>query len=328
MASAIHSLSEVAYGVESTPGQIVVADSGLVVDEGIAAYSEIEERQVLEAPRGVLAEVEDILTRKASELAYTQPLTFEEFPIVLLAGLGMSTSGAGPYVHTSLPSMTDPNSLSALSFEMFLTDGSTQHEKRKFAFGQCSEFTVELAFGQAARLSANWFGRAGLALASPATPSVLTGRELIPSELFSLFIDDAYANLGTTQISSIIRSATLRVDTGVRPNYSLDGRADLDFSGLLRGMIGVELDITAEFDANVALELADWRAGTARFISLEAAGSGTSEMKLQSALAYVEPPTFAEEDGLVVGNLRLRGRYDATSGNLFNAEVTNSIAAY
>lgn len=329
--TSIHALSEVAFGLESEAGTVVVADTGLVVDEGLGVYTETIERQVREAPRGVLAaHVESVLTRKQSGIQYTQDLTYEEFPIVQLGGLKQTTGGAGPtdFTYTTTPSLTAPETLDSFSFEVFCTDGSTQHYKRKFAYGQCSEFTVTLAFGQPAKLAATWFGRAGQALASPASPAVLTGREIIPSDLFKLYIDSSWANLGTTQKSGLIRSGTFRVMTGVNPDFTLDGRADLDFTQLRRGPLDAEVEIVAEFNADAATEFAAYQAGTVRFISLEAAGTSNRALKLQAAVQYIEPPEFSEEDGLVVVRLRGRGIYDATSGSMVSCETTNQLSAY
>lgn len=330
MADMIHALSEVAFGVETTPGTIVAADTGLVVDEGLASYTETIERAVREAPRGVLAEVEDIVTRKASALSYTQDLTFEELPIVGLGGLKTTTGGAGPtdYVWTFEPSLVTPDALTAFSWEAFGTDGTTKHYLRKFGFGQCSEFSVSGAFGEAAKLSATWFGRAGQTLASAASPAVMSGREIVLSELFTLNIDGAWADLSTTPKSSLLRSFNFTVNTGVMPGYPLAGRTDLDFGKLKRGMITGSVELVAEFDADAATEVAAWRAGTPRFISIEAVGTANRAITLQAAVKYVEQPTISEADGLVVVTLNGRFRYDATAGDLLNIAVTNQVSGY
>jgi hypothetical protein len=329
MATAIHALSKVGYGVESTPGTLVVADTALVTDAGVATYTEIMERQVRSAPRGVLTEVEDVLTRQGSEISYTQDLTWEEFPIVLGGGLdALSGAGDGPYTYTVTPSMTAPDALNAFSFEVVASDGATDHLKRSVAYAQCSEFSVSGNFGEPAQLSATWFGRAGQALSSPATVTPLTGRTIVPADLFAVKIDTSWANLGNTAKAGLVRSFTYTVNTGVQPNYTLDGRADLDYTAPRRGMITGDLQMVAEFDANAATELAAWRAGTLRFISLEAAGASSRSIKLQAAVKYVEAPSISEADGLVTVSLNGRFRYDPTSGNVIKFIVVNGIASY
>lgn len=328
--TALFALDEVAFGKETNAGTIVAADTGMVVDDGAGSYAETIEREVRDAPRGVLAEVEDVITRKASGLSLVQDLTFEEFPVILLGGLKQVTGGAGPtdYTYTVLPSTVTPDTLDAFSWEATISDGTTLHYLRKFGYGQCSEFTVDLAFGQPAKVNSTWFGRAGQTLASAASPAVLTGRQIIQSELFALKIDATWAGLGGTAKSGLIRSGSLTVNTGVQPDFTLDGRSDLDLTKLTRGRITGTFELTAEFTADATTEVTAWRDGTLRFISLEAAGTANRSLKLQAAVKYVESPQISHEDELVVVTLVGRFRYDPTSGNVFNAIVVNQIAAY
>lgn len=330
MSTALFDLSQVAFGIETTAGTIVAADTALVVDEGVGGYKDIQEHQVRPAPRQVLAEVEDALVRKESQLSYTQDLTYEELPLVGLCGLANvagSNSNAN-YTYTFTPGLTAPKSLLSASFELFVDDGSTKHYKTKFGYATVSHFVINIQYGQPAKLSVDWFGRAAQSLALPAAPSVLSGREIVISDLFSLYIDAGWASLGTTQKSGLVRSAKLDVSTGFMPDYTLDGRSDLDFTQLRAGQITGTFEITAEFNADAETERAAYAAETLRFISLEVAGSSGRQIKLQACVKYLETPAISEQDGLVVVTLVGRLRYDATSGDVLNIVATNKIASY
>jgi len=329
MANAINNLEKLQYGIEGsgTPGTLVAADTVLLVEQGGEFIDEIE-RVPVDEPRGVLAMVEDVDTRKGSLLTTTAALDYESHILLALnCGIKLVTPAAGPpKVWTVLPSLATPDALNSATFEVAHTDGTTKHVEREFGYATVRRFSIEFAFNQVTKITVEYFGRASQSSTFTASQSAVT-RTVIPSNLWKVYIDTSWAGLGGTQKSGLIRSGTLEIVTGVEPDFTLDGRADLDLTQLIRGMITGSLKLTMAVDANFATEVTAWRAKTMRFIRLIATAGASNILELDVAGQYITPPTFSVDRGLRVGDLTLQLRYDPTSGNVFQAIVTNSIAS-
>lgn len=105
-------------------------------------------------------------------------------------------------------------------------------------------------------------GRASQASTLTAALTPLTGRTPVPANLFTVCIDDDGANLGNTQKTLFVRDLTLTINTGLTPKYTLDGRGDLDLTGINAGSIGGTLSMTAEVSADAATEIGPWSGQT------------------------------------------------------------------
>lgn len=326
MATALNALEKLQMGIETTAGTLVAADTVIVADSGGTFTPEID-RQAITDVHGVLAEVDDLDVRKGSLLSVTHSLDYEQVLIPLVTGLkGVTTpTGVGPYTWTVTPAVSAPEALSAATFEVSFTDGTTRHLEREFGYGTCSHMAISSTFNAPATITADYFGRA------PQT-STFTGaltelsRELIPGSSFGVYIDGTWAGLGTTQKSGLVRSFTLDLLTGAAPKYTLDARSDLDMGGLTRGMVTGTLELVMEYSADGDAEYDAWESKTRRFISLEATGSGTRSLKLQGCFEYTTPPAFSVEEGLRLVTLTGALRYDPTSTNVVSAEVVNDLS--
>ncbi len=326
MADAIVPLEAVQYGVETTPGTIVAADTVLELEGGGGSFAPNIERVPVEDRHGVLAVTRDLVVMRGSAMSYSHVLDYEQMAIALACGLDADpVTGAGPYDRVWTPSLTAPNALDTASFEVSFTDGSTRHLEKEFGYAVCTGFAIEGGASEEAKFTADWIGRAQQASTYTTSQSPLTREEIAGGD-FGLYIDGTWANLGTTQKTGLIRSFKYTVQTGVKPKFSMDARGDLDFGGILRGELGVQLDIEYWFNGDAATEYAAWEAGTLRAMSLEAAGAGTSTLNLQGMFRYLTPPTFGEDEGIRTLSATLEGRRDATSGNLLSVALTNSVA--
>lgn len=326
MPNAIVALEKAQFGLETVAGTLVAADTVLLAEQGGEFTDELD-REPVDEPRGVLAMVEDVDTRKGSLLTTVGACDYEQILLPLLTGLKRTTPPVGPpKVWTFAPSMVTPDTLDSATFEVSYTDGTTRHVEREFGFGTCRKFTIEFAFNKVTKVTAEYFGRASQASTFTASQAALS-RTVIPSNLWKVYIDTTWVGLGGTQKSGLLRSGRLEINFGVEPDYSLDGRADLDMTQLLRGMITGSLQLTMAVDASFATELAAWRAKTKRFIRLIATAGASNILQFDMAGIYMSPPSYSVDRGLRVGELTLDLRYDATSTKIFEAVVTNSIAA-
>lgn len=330
---AIYPLRLLQLGFEgaATPGTLVAATKKLV---GSGRMMPLDERDYEDFPRGVTAPVTagGITQRKGSALEHEGHLTYEEILYALEMGLKdvPTPTGAGPYVWAFSPVLNAERDVRTCTAEFVVQDGSTKHYERESGYHVCSEFEVGIVAGEPATLNFTTFGRAEQVSTVTGSLTPITGRAPVPSSLFKLYLDDTWAGLGGTQKAALIRAATLNVSTGMMPDYTLDGRADLDFTQLLTGMLGFELSITIEHTAAAATEYDKWRTPALRFARLIAdnGAAGAANKKLQFDLAgyYREPPEFDQEDGIELLTATIVGEYDPTSGKMIEVTVTNGLA--
>ena len=326
MATALYPLRKFQVGFESTSGTAVAATEQLV---GEAVYTPEIEREFEEYPRGVRAPVTGggVAKSKGSMFAFSGNLSYEEILYPLATGIeAPALTGAGPYVYTFDPDLTIVPVPKSLTCEYIVDDGSTKHYEREAAFCVCRSFEVGLAFGELATMSFELFGRAEQTSTMTAALTPVTGRTLIPSNLFTVAIDDAWSGLGGTPKSTLVRAASLSVTTGLEPDYTLDGRTDLDFTQLRAGMLDATLSITMEHNASAATEIGKWRTGALRFVRLKAT-DGTKIVQFDLAAKYLSPPSFSEDAGTEIATMELGLEYDSTGAKAFVATITNSLAA-
>lgn len=329
MAGAPYFLRKLQFGRESTAGTAVAAAYKLV---GEGTYKPIVERLMEEYPRGVRAPVTDggFDISKGSEIEFEGSLTYEEILLFLDSGIvSVTTTGAGPYTHTFTPTLTAAQVVKSYTAEFLITDGTARYQ-REAAFMLTKEFEIELKANEAAMIKTSMFGRAEQT--STVTPdlAVMTGRTVVPSNLFKVYIDDTGAGLGGTQKSGLIRVATLAVDTGNEPDYTLDGRSDLDMVGNQPQTLTATLDLTMEHNADAATEIGKWRTASKRFIRLKAdngaAAGANKAITIDGCFVYTESPEFSEEDGTELVTMKMQLEFDSTWAKALEFVVINGLA--
>ena len=160
--TAAYSLRKVQFGLETTPGQAVAADTELV---GEAIYAPTVSRWrpfSLTGTRSLQTVSGGSERRRGSLLRIESQLDFEQILLFLDTGLGgRVTTGSGPYTHTYLPDLDGAPAVKAATFEYLRSDGSAPNPyEREFAFGTTRRLAVELAEDQTGRIAAELFGRA------------------------------------------------------------------------------------------------------------------------------------------------------------------------
>ena len=327
MPASVVSLEKLQLGIETTAGTLVAADVVLPVETG-GQFEPAIERVHLDEAQGVRAMVRHLDVSKGSRLTYRHSLDFSNILYPLNCGLKQTTpTGVGPYVWTVNPDPTVVEALDSATFEISYTDGSTRHLQREFGFGTCESFTISIDANQPAQLEATWFGRKSQTSTFTAAQSPLTVTK-IPSNLFTVAIDPNWAAMGSTLKSTMVRTATVTVNTGRAPDYTLDGRTDLDMTQIQSGEdITGTVSLSCEYDAAGDTEYDNWEAGESaiRFIELRAA-SGTSVLEIQMAVRLTGV-SFSEADGLRMIDITGELVYDETSTEVINFVVTNGVAA-
>jgi hypothetical protein len=208
MAQAPYFLRKLQLGRESTAGTAVAATYKLV---GEGKMTPMIEREFEAFPRGIRAPVTDggFAISRSTEVEFESNLTYEEVLPFLDSGLVLvTTTGAGPYTHTFDPTLTAAQNIKTYTAEMRITDGSVHHYEREAAYMFTQEMEIELKANEPAVIKVKMAGRAEQTSTVTADLPIITGRTVIPSNLFKVFIDDTGAGIGGTQKSGLIRAAT------------------------------------------------------------------------------------------------------------------------
>lgn len=362
-APAIYPLRLFQMAKEATPGTPVAAAWQMVGD---TIFTPTITRYMSDYPRGVRVPVTAGGTPIGSGCTIVQntDLSYEEliYPLNLGMATGVISGASADKTHTFTPIITgNPTTLTATS-EFALGDGSAT----AFPFPGATGFPVTM---QAAYTFSNGFDISGafnaiatasyryvaryptLAVTPTAALTVMTGRERIPSNLFKFYLDTTFAGIGGTQLTGTVRSFKYTFVPGIEPDYTLDGRANLDFTQTRFGMDAyATLSLVMEMDATSALEIKAWNAQNAgggalapnvssggtvalRFIRMEATspntlGGSARRLRLDGAYVYTKEPVFSQQNKAELVTLDLKTEYDPVSAKSFQAAVVNSLGTF
>jgi len=164
--------------------------------------------------------------------------------------------------------------------------------------------------------------------------SLPTPFDIVAALDWKLYIDDAWANLGDTQVAATLRSLTWRYMTGIDPALFVgDGRLDhSDYRVMPRG---AEISAEFEFNGNAAIERAAFEASSKRYIRIEALGAqigagDTKRITIDGSYQYPDGgfgELGRESNGNDVVSLKLRTVADDDDNDL-SVEVVNSLATF
>ena len=318
-------LTEVQIGLETTAGTLVAATRLVPFTEG--SYSPTIGFKTLDEVRGVNADYDDVITQRGSELELTQELDFENLLAAFeCAFANVSPTGADPYEWTFNPARSSFSPLASATIEVAETDGAATYRKR-FGLARPTAISIE-ASDETAQLSTTWMGRAAQDLTAPAAVAAIA-RRIIPASLFSVYIDDSWAALGTTKVG-YARSFTADYVPGLTSAYNLAGRSDLDMTKWYRGRIQGTLALSVDHDGDSSAELVHWEAGDLRFIRLVALVGADLELRLDHCVRYIDTPdVLAADDKQHTLDLSGKLRADTTSAaNRFQAYIKNGVSAW
>jgi hypothetical protein len=338
MATAIRSLNRLQFGLESTKGTIVAATK-IIRGNWIAGFTEEYDTYRSPYPSGVLANVggAGVFVRKGVTLKGEFDLSAEQalWPLTtgILGAVSPSNSDTTAYTYTYTPQLTTAiRTLDTLTGEFIMGDGSTNHVAREAGYGFCTQFSCKWATNQQATMSAEWVLRASQTSTPTGSLAAYTSLEPLVTNLLSVYLDTSWAGLGGTQLTTIVRSAELDVMTGLAPDYTLDGRSDLDFTQHKVGPFTAKLKMMLELNATAASRVANFRANDIVFIRLKnigsLAGAATAYKTFQADGAYrfVSPPAFSEDGEQVLVGLDLESVYDTTGAKTLEFVVINKLA--
>lgn len=331
MVTALQSFDLIQLGEEAEKGTALAATVQMV---GTGTLREIIDRYRPEHPRQIRAAVGgggiDIM--KHTELEIAMDLSPEQVLWPLHTGVlgDVTPSDADPdYTYTFTPELdTAAAELDTATIEIVRGDGDTNHLAREYAYGLTSGFDMEWGANVEARMLWRVFARTSQTSTPTAALTPYTGLESLKSNLLSVFVDDDWASLGGSQLNTVVRSAKLSYDTGIVPDYTLDGRSDIDFTIHRVGKLAVTLDLVLEFDAVGAVEsFGDYRANNIRFVRLNQAGAANSFINVDLATRFTAEPSESVDGDQRLVALSLEGVYDPTGDEVIEFTVLNQLAS-
>lgn len=333
MATALQVFNYLQYGRESTKGNAVASTRDLI---GNFTVREIQDVYYSEYPRGVNATVggDGVVTMKGVEWTLETELTPQEFLLPVLGGiLGniTATAGTSDYTWVGTPTLTGDPTLDSFTMEFGFSDGSTNHIIIECYYNMVTSYDIEFPKNGVCKLTVNGFGRARQSTAPTAALTEYANRHILKSALTTWYVDTTWAGLGGTQLASTVRSAKIHVDCFPKPNWTQDGRSDLDFVNHRVTPIGGTIDLTIEKNASGATQYGAWRDRTRRYIRQKTTGGTigsavyTVQHDMSVSLVTADPNPSEDNQGLIA----LTGKfvYDTTGTKILLATAINDLAA-
>lgn len=348
MSAAILPLTLIQVGKESTAGTSVAATRRLLIKAATYRHQQVQE--MFEGQlSGVLsrAVTAPVVTREHTQLEVSSDLDFNQVLLPLLSGVkgGVtpSTPGTGEArLWTFTPSQTAP-SVDSYSIEYVADDGSTKQELEA-PFGVTSSLEIsggtealpQISFTMDARKSVQSTYTSGVALPTMTKAFAANLR-------WAVAIDDTWANVGNTTKSGQIYSLTWSQSPVVMPQYYLNNRDDLSFTGVEAQTRTVTLTMEMTLDTGASnvyeTELAKKAAGNLRFIECVLQGDAFSapdaslnrEISLRGCFVHADDSLAelgSDRDGNSVVSLSMVSQYDPTGAVDFSYLIQNNLTSF
>jgi len=331
MPTALQALRRLQLGKETTPGTVAQATVA------IPASWEQDEQVNVGKLKGVtgyrIAPANGPIVGRGFGLAVETELTAEEILWPLLTGLASVTpSGSGPaYTWTFAPSLGGHAQVATATAECIKTDGAANHYVAIVPYCFTTKFSIEWNATDLAALKWEMAGRARQNGAPTASINPYASREPLVGGLAKVYLDSSWASLGTTQLSGVVRSGTLEVNTGLVPVQTVDGRADLDFAKHSSGELSASLELVLELDAVGSAQYQRYRDNGTAFIRVRFDGTnigGQPRYVQVDGCWQVDGQPKSSVDGQqeMVG-IKFRLIRDSVSGNALAVAVRNGLQA-
>lgn len=331
--------SKVQYGKETTHGTSVAATK-IYLGKTPAVKTDrkpiIPEENVGIRAKGVRAVTHQYLYNNtlSTEHGYFQQLPFL-FGCGLKGGVTPSeqTPSQGDYLWTQTPSLVAGVSNNPDSATIELGD-DTQAYKSEYAMFERIRISGQVSQGMEAspvNVEADFFGRQLTAGSFTAALS-LPAAEPMNAKLARLYVDTAWAGIGVTELTNILRGFDIEIVTGVHPKFA--GSGNKYFNGHGEGLITVTSQFTLEGTSAATALLTAHQAATFQAVRLQINGSqiGTGvnhSLKIDVGGVWESLSPLGGEDR--TDNLltaTLIDQYDSTGAKLLQVATSTNINSY
>ena len=323
---AIKALRRIGIGAEDPAGTEVDATAQLIGDGLLVDTSQLVRP---ERDYGTLAGAVEgpVAVALGSQLQFSTELSYEQilYALMTMKEVAGATGNGSPYTYTfDSPDVADPAG-KTFTLEGIAHDATGNIEQFTAVYGFCTELGISATFGaNLTEHTAMWVARSMEAKAPTAAPGLPT-RTLIPADLWTLKIEDAFASLdGGSEIEGILNSFDVSLVTPYAPKRRLSGSIETVGRVLRPSPMAITLD--ADLVAAIEAERVDWRAGTPRFLRL-AVTDGTNIIQIDMAGHILDAPGQGEDEGQETREITYSSFRDATWGQAWQIAVTNGLDA-
>lgn len=284
----------------------------------------------------------DALRSVIHQRLYTNTLStehgaFQHLPF--MGGIGLKgavsaaeqTTGQHDYLWAQTPSLTAANNPDSGTLRF---GDDVQAYISEYVMAERIRISGQVAQGMDAspvRLEMDVFGRQ---IAESTFTAALTPRTLEPmnAKFARLYLDSAWASVGSTEAADLLRTFDIEILTGVHPKFA--GSTAQTFNRHAEGVIAVTGTFGIEGGSTAADLFADQQNNVFTVARLEIAGSqiGTGDthlFQLDFGGTFEDAsPINSEDRGDNLAQFVLRDYYDTTSGLKLQWNVTTDINAY
>lgn len=332
----ITALKKLQYGLETTPGVEVNATAQW---RGKATLSDERTLEAVPEDWGRLRKpYRTIQPRLLAKITMEGTLTFEQFPVILSAGIddvvtGTDDGGSGAYYYEYTFPDTELNSIKTYTFR-----GGDNQRVDVAEYGVVSSFQLDGKPGKAWEVKAEWFCRRAQsgAFTNGVTP------QAVEDALFGktlCYIDASGGTIGSTAITGSLLAVSLKVDCGNSPRFTGDNDAVYFYNVRqtmpeVTGTLTFEHDDVGENELEVARVTKEGAAASecVRLLRLKILGSsigGTSypnkTVLIDLPIVYTAVPAIEDEDGDSVISLPFRMVYDSTPARIVVANKLSQL---
>jgi hypothetical protein len=339
MVTALTQFERLQLGIEvvTTKGTAVPATRQIV---GNHAFSEEQDFYRSPYPAGFLANVggAGTIMRKGVAVDIDTELSAEDVLWPLMTGvLGsvtpstVDTSGKSWLFTPQLT--TGVKTIQSATAEFIRGDGTTNHYYGESSYLMTESFKFDWNFNQIAKMGARMFGRARQTDTPTSSLVPYATREALASNTLTIYWDTTYAGLGGTPVTGIVRSCSFDCKTGYEPDYTIEGRTDVDMTVHKVGPITANLSMVLEFDATAAAKFVLYRSNSLVYIRLKNTGSlcgavsAVRTVQVDGAYRFTASPTFTQDGSQVLMNATLESVYDTTGTKTLEFTAINALAA-
>lgn len=324
-------LENIQWSREATAGTDLAATSKMIVERfnpvpsSPEAYRPALSRGLILANRGG-----ETVIQRGTDWTAEGPFSFEQAQNLFSGAIinVASPTGSGPYVWTHTRNPAAYPSLASFTFERRVTDGSTPID-HAFHYSMFRDLELTFATNEVWRYTATGFARRvqtetmTAALTLPTYETCLTPNTTV-------FIDPAWASLGSTQVSGQILSGSIKFGSGAAPLWTADGRTDLDFSQVAyaSSRVTCEVSLTMLLGAQYSTEKTAAEAQSLRAMRIQIDGAADNDIKIDMLLKHRLPELygFDYDDEQTIVTMDLVGATDGT--NAWKAVVTNAVSSF
>lgn len=312
-------LRQVLIGLQSSAGVGVIPDFALralldlkpkvnkvVVDEDIGSFAPARHYIGSIMPEGKLT---------------AEAALYEELPYLMAMAMGLETPAGGGSPYTWTFALPDATAESFALFSVEYTDGNIWVVRAEDVFA--TGLTISGEAGQAWKVELDLTGgETTYPAALTGTPSPLTTNGTVRMADTSLYIDSAYANLGTTIMAELI-SFSWKLDN---LQHVKQFAGSLYPNGRGNDRWKVSLEVIAEVENSVMQSERDLLLATTQSAVRIQATSGVFGATIDGMYMLKEVDTLDDRDGNNIVKLTYSGEKDA-SNNTGSVVVKSSLAA-